>query len=755
MYIDIEYVKPNSVEFREYQINIAESAEKEHTLVVLPTGLGKTIIALLLIAKQLKKNDKKILFLAPTKPLVIQHARFLSDLLTLPSESVTVFTGEISPEKRTKNWAKSQIIVSTPQVIENDLLNRRIDLHDVSLLIFDEAHHATGKYAYVYIAEVFTTQATDGRILGITASPGNELEKILEICKNLSIDHIEIRTKHDKDVKPYVHELSIEWMKVDVPESFSYAVALAKKALKSRLQFLKNLNTIESSSVTSINKKKLIDAQKIIQTEIRSRTKPPKALFQAASKQSEALKLLYGIELLETQGVESVKRYFSRIRTEAGTKSGSKSSKNLLKDTIVLEFLSYLNSLVDEHPKRQTVADIVEEELEKNPDARIIVFTHFRDTSIMVLEKLKEIDTARPVRFIGQNVKTDDKGLSQKQQTEIIKKFRNGEYNVLVATSVAEEGLDIPSTDLVVFYEPIPSEIRTIQRRGRTARKQAGKMIILITKGTADEGYFWAAKRREKSMRSELELLRSKLDKEFSKASVIHSQQIKENQTTLQQYDSQVDKVRITVDHREYRSTVVRSLLKKGVIVQAEQLPVADYIVSSRIGIERKQVDDFLNSLMKGTLFSQLKKLRDAYARPFLIIEGIGLFTKRNINHHAIYGTFVSIIVDFGISIITTEDPGDTADLLFITAKREQKKKNKDIVLRGGKDRKTTNETLQFILEGFPYVSSVIAKRLLEHFGSIHALVNASEDELQEVHGVGKTIAGSLHHIINSEFTHQ
>ena len=193
--------------------------------------------------------------------------------------------------------------------------------------------------------------------------------------------------------------------------------------------------------------------------------------------------------------------------------------------------------------------------------------------------------------------------------------------------------------------------------------------------------------------------------------------------------------------------------MKKDVRIQPEQLDVGDYIVSSRIGIERKQVDDFLNSLVSGKLFSQLHRLRESYARPFLIIEGKGLFTKRNINHHAIYGTFVSIIVDFGISIITTEDSNDTADLLYTAAKREQRRNSKEVVLRGSKSKLSTSDTMQFIVEGFPNVSAVIAKRLLSHFGSIRALASASEKELQEVHGVGKKIAASIYSMINQEFS--
>ncbi len=753
MVIDLKNLKPNAVQFREYQVNIAASAEKENTLVVLPTGMGKTIIALFLIAKKLKTKKKKILFLAPTKPLVNQHVSTLKELLTISADDLVVFTGEVSPEKRKQQWNQARIIVSTPQVIENDLLSQRISLEDVSLIIFDEAHHATGKYAYVFIAEMYQKQSSHRHILGITASPGKEMDKILDVCSNLFIENVEIRTKHDPDVKPYVHDVHISWKQVSVPDDFKYATKLFKKALKKRLQFLKDLQVIESSSVSTISKKKLIDAQKKIQAEIRSRTNPPNSLFQAASVQSEALKLVYGLELFETQGVESTVRYFKRIRKEARSKSGSKSAKKLMTDTTVLEILAYLHSMTVEHPKLQTVADIVQNQVNEKPESRVIVFTHFRDTAAMVKQKLTDLTHVSPVRFVGQSGKGDDKGLTQKEQASIIECFKKGDYNVLIATSVAEEGLDIPSTDLVVFYEPIPSEIRNIQRRGRTARKMPGTIIILMTKGTADEGYFWAAKRREKQMRSDLELLRSKLKREFESAKSLKDKRSEPPQKTLKEYEKRKEGVHISVDHREYRSLVVRKLASKDVMVIPEQLEVADYVVSSRIGVERKQVDDFLNSLLNGKLFRQVQQLRQTYARPMLIIEGKGLFTKRNINPHAIFGSFISIIVDYGVSIITTESADDTADLLFVTAKREQRKMKKEVVLRGDKPPMSMDQHQQFIVEGLPMVSSVIAKRLLDYFGSIRAIVTASEQQLQEVPGVGKKIAAAIYDMVNRDFS--
>jgi Fanconi anemia group M protein len=757
VYIDHEFVTKNSVEFREYQINIADAALKKNTLVVLPTGLGKTVIALMLIAKKLANPNEKILFLAPTKPLVTQHTAFLQEFLTVPKEEIIIFTGEVSPEKRKELWDAHRIIVSTPQVIENDLLTGRINLGNVSLLIFDEAHHATGNYAYVFINQQYKLQHKHPHVFGMTASPGNDSEKILAICENLSIQHVEIRSKQDPDVEPYVHDISFSWKKITVPDDFLYAIQLMRNALSIRLKPLKEMELIDSDSVSTITKTKLLDAQKKVQMEIRSRVNPPTVLFTAAATQSEALKLYYAIEILQTQGVQSVRQYFQRMQLESSSKSGSKSSKHLMQDPLVLEAVAYLKSLQIEHPKLDAVEEIVAKQLGMKPDSLIIVFTHYRDTSIMVEERLTKNPLIRPIRFVGQGGKLNDKGLTQKQQADIVEKFRKGIYNVLIATSVAEEGLDIPSTELVIFYEPIPSEIRNIQRRGRTARKMPGKVVILITKGTPDEGYYWASKRREKQMRSELELLRAKIQTSFEKASsfplVVKEQ--RENQQVLESYDAGTDSIVIIVDHREYRSTVARLLTQKSLLVKPKMLDVGDYIVSSRIGVERKTVDDFLSSLISGKLFDQLQRLRGAYPRPILVLEGKGLFAKRNMNHHAIFGSLIAICVDFGIPILTTETPEETADLLFVMAKREQKQEQKPVALRGEKPSLALSEQQRFVVEGLPLISAVLAKRLLHHFGSIHALVNATPEELQEVFGVGKRIAQEVYRVLHEEFNEE
>jgi Fanconi anemia group M protein len=750
VYLHHDFIKQNLVERREYQYNIANSAANASTLVVLPTGMGKTIIALLVIAKELTK-EKNILFLSPTKPLVNQHAQTLTALLTL-DDSVAVFTGEVPPEKRITLWNSKRIIVSTPQVIENDLIARRYDLSKISRIIFDEAHRATGNYSYVFIADMFKKQQTERRCLAMTASPGNNLSEILEVCKNLEITNIEIRTKIDPDVRPYVHDLEIKWKEIPLPTEFNYTLQLLKKALAERLTILKNIGVLDSASVSLINRKKLLEIQQNIQLQLRSAPQPSQDLFKAASAQNAAIKLAHAIELLQTQGVNALHSYMTRLANEASSKGGSKASRDILRDPNVLEAIAYIKSLKIEHPKIQEIVNIVKDQFTRKKDSKIIVFTHYRDTSLYVLKQLENLPLAKPARFIGQAGRESDKGLTQKEQIDIIKRFKKDELNVLIATSVAEEGLDIPSTDLVVFYEPVPSEIRTIQRKGRTARQMAGKVIILITKGTPDEAYYWSSRQKERRMHQELEVLRNALRKKLHDPAAIYETAFRqENQKKLDEF-SKKSSIKIIVDHRESRSLVMRFLTQKDIIVEPQQLDVGDYIISSRIGIERKTIDDFLGSLIEGKLFVQMKNLRATYSRPLLLIEGEGLLTKRNISHNAIFGSFVSIIVDFGIPIITTQSPQETADFLAVMAQREQKEGDRAVAIRGEKTARTISEQQQFLVEGLPNVSAVLAQRLLQHFGSVRSLANATEEELCKITGIGKNIATDILKILNAEY---
>ncbi|MCX6748074.1 MAG: DEAD/DEAH box helicase family protein [Candidatus Pacearchaeota archaeon] len=173
---------------RKYQEEIFSSCKDKNCLVVLPTGLGKTLISLMLtIDRMTKFPDEKILFLAPTRPLAEQHLKYFKKNLPELFATMELFTGKTQADARKELWQNAEIIFSTPQCIENDLENQLYSLKDVSLLVIDECHRCLKNYAYTKVAQTYNSQAKHPRLLGLTASPGHEKEKINKILENMNI----------------------------------------------------------------------------------------------------------------------------------------------------------------------------------------------------------------------------------------------------------------------------------------------------------------------------------------------------------------------------------------------------------------------------------------------------------------------------------------------------------------------------------------------------------------------------------------
>ena len=187
---------------------------------------------------------------------------------------------------------------------------------------------------------------------------------------------------------------------------------------------------------------------------------------------------------------------------------GERSTSRFLKKQVIHNFRQSVKDMNECHPKSAIVRQLVEEHLEKHPDERILIFSEYRDTVDHLVEDLNQIPIAQVDRFIGQSKRGKREGMTQKQQLEQLERFRNGEMNVLVATSVGEEGLDVPSASMVLFYEPVPSAIRAIQRRGRTARQRSGSVHVLVANDTRDVHVFHASRNREKRMHSVLARMR-------------------------------------------------------------------------------------------------------------------------------------------------------------------------------------------------------------------------------------------------------
>jgi len=727
---------------RLYQETILATAVNKNTLVVLPTGMGKTNIFLMLAAHRLRLfPSSKVLFIGPTRPLIDQYLSVFKENFEINENEMAVFTGMVSPVKREELWKKSKIIFSTPQGLENDIISGRINLEEVCLLGIDEAHRAVGDYAYVFVAKQYQKKARFPRILALTASPGSDMERIEEVCKNLYIEDVEVRTEDDPDVKPYVMEIDINWVKVELPPDFLDAQKFLKNFLKERIEKLKKWGILHRANLQYVSKTDLL----ALQGQLRGRAASGEkdfVLWTAISVLAEVMKVYHALELLETQGVVALYKYMQKLNNEAQT-SSVKAVKNVVKDLNFRSALIKVQKLWEqkfEHPKLVELQRIIEKEIKEDKDVKIIVFNQYRDNALDIKEKLNKIGNIKAEIFVGQ-LKKGETGYTQKEQKAVLDKFRVGEFNILVATSVGEEGLDVPKVDLVIFYEPIPSAIRHIQRRGRTGRQEKGRVIVLMTKGTRDEGYRWSAHHKEKRMHRNLWKLKNKV------------LALKKPEVSLEKYVPEEEKLKIFADYREKDSGVIKELIDLGVSLKLEKLENADYILSSRVGVEFKTVEDFVNSIVDGRLLQQAKELKNSFERPLVIIEGNeDIYSVRNVHANAIRGMLATIAVSYGIPILYSRNLKETASFLQIIAKREQEEAGKDFTPHAEKRIFSLKEQQEYVVSSLPGVGMALAKPLLQKFKTIKRLVNAKKEQLEKVEKIGPKKAEAIKDVVEKEY---
>ncbi|MFH1212345.1 MAG: DEAD/DEAH box helicase [Candidatus Woesearchaeota archaeon] len=723
---------------RLYQQTIFAEAAKKNLLAVLPTGLGKTAIAFMLAALRLQQYPNlKVLLLAPTRPLIQQHHDTFLRHLDIAPKQFSMFTGFVAPEKRAELWKNSRAIFSTPQTIENDIITKRIDLKECCLIVFDEAHRAVGDYAYKFIAEQYNN-APFPRILALTASPGSDKETIRTVCSNLHIEAIEARDEADPDVSAYVKEVKIDWIPVVLPEEFKIIKKHLEDCFFSKLALLKEYL---GHDVSAYNKVELLKLQSQLQAKIAGGDRDFDAM-KGISSLAEALKVQHALDLLETQGLEQLKAYLTGLQEQA-VSSKVKAVKNLVIDQNFLAALVHTGRCIEkkiDHPKLLFLKEFVKKEIEQYKDARIIIFTQFRE-SVMRIKAVLDSAGFSNKAFVGQ-AKKNNTGLSQKEQKDIITEFSNGGFNCLVSTSVGEEGLDIPEVDLVMFYEPIPSAIRTVQRRGRTGRNREGRVIVLMTKNTRDEAYRWVAHHKEKRMHRSIDSLKDILGND-----PIFGQK-KEN--TLLTF-VEPGNVTIYVDHREKASALVKELISLGINIDLKTLEIGDYLLSDSVVVEYKRVPDFVDSIIDGRLLSQLKSMV-SYKKPLLIIEGTeDLYSQRNIHPNAIRGMLSTITVSYRIPLLFTKNHKETAGLMFIIARREQDPDKKDFQMHQSKPL-TLKEQQEYIASSLPGIGMSIARPLLLHFKSLKSIFNATVKELETVDFIGKKKAAKIREVLDEPY---
>ena len=491
-------VRWDRLERREYQVELAALATGENLLCILPTALGKTVVAELAAAHFLLHHwDRRVLVMAPTRPLVLQHrSTFLRDLRLRPGLTAVV-TGEVPPAERAPLWSSGvRVFFSTPQTVQNDL--GRVDLSSFSLLVFDEAHHCRKNYAYGKVAEAYLRACGDPHILALTASPGSTEERVREMCSRLGIERVEARGEGSPEVLPYVNPVRVEYREVELPEPYLRLSSLLQERWRGYLRELEARHVLPKPA-GEMRGKDVVELSKKLQ----SQAEAEPHLWEAVKICTKAMGVFRMRSLAESQGREAAVAYLKRL---AG---GEKRSHRELLAEMLGEGIHRAVLGLPDHPKLEALGREVLLQRSTRPGSRIMVFTQYRDTARALVERLRGWGVPAE-RFVGQASRGEDEGMDQGEQERILSRFREGEVECLVCTQVGEEGIDVPSCDLVVFYEPVPSEIRFIQRKGRTGRVRAGRVVVLVS-GPLDRAARWQSLRRERMMREIVERLNAQL----------------------------------------------------------------------------------------------------------------------------------------------------------------------------------------------------------------------------------------------------
>jgi len=473
-FIEHKLIKPNSIEIREYQTNLANDVKNQNCLIVLPTGLGKTTIALQVIVDYMQNGTGGVLFLAPTRVLVNQHYEFLKENLLIAD--IGIVTGEDLLSKRKKKWMNS-VVCATPEITKNDFARNMVSPNQFALVVFDEAHRTVGDYAYSIIAKYF--QNTDTRILAMTATLPSEKEKAKEIVTRLRIKNLIERSDESPDVKPYIQKTETEWVRVDLTKEMKAIQMCIKLALEERYKELRK-NGLRLSDNKSLSQ--LLNARQYVLTQNRRSAKP---LFTA-------IRITYALNIFEAHGITSFLKFCDRTKEKkgAGIKDLFEIDPNFTR-AISLAKNQQSNGL--EHPKIDRLVDILHD-----VKSKVLIFSSYRDSVNVIHQKLLDMNISAEI-LIG---KSGETGLKQKKQIETVQRFRDGVTKALIATRVGEEGLDISEVNLVIFYDNVPSSIRFVQRKGRTGRKDKGRLIVLIAKNTIDETYYFIGKRKIESAKN-------------------------------------------------------------------------------------------------------------------------------------------------------------------------------------------------------------------------------------------------------------
>lgn len=538
------FIYPSNMPYREYQYEIIRNALVHNLLCALPTGLGKTFIASVVMLNYFRwYKNAKIIFMAPTKPLVSQQIDACLGITGLPRSECCVLIGSgVKQRDRELEWQSKRVFFATPQIVELDLHAEILDPRDIVLLVVDEAHHTTGKYAYGTVIQRILESHQAFRVLGLTATPASKVEGVQGVVKNLLVSRLEVRSEESKEIKKYMHDREVVKIHVEPGPDIQRILKAVGEILAPTLRSLSEAGILANTDVSKITLFGIKTSLERHVKRMRMANASPALQFKYRGTGAVLASVAHATQLLQHQGIT---QFYDTLRRkddeEQARKEMTKSYSQVCGDlhsvfTLTKQIMEKDGYLA--HPKlvylkqeleaffrtkkqataAMTISDSSVSGLRttsKSDNAKLktdengnlslskpsnapkpivrscIIFAKYRSTINVIMDHLAGVEGVKPHIFIGQAPTKEDKekagkGMTQKQQQNVIKRFRAGEINTLVATSIAEEGLDIGQVDLIVCYDSNASPISSLQRMGRTGRARDGKVVMLMTEKEAD-----------------------------------------------------------------------------------------------------------------------------------------------------------------------------------------------------------------------------------------------------------------------------
>ncbi|XP_028995412.1 Fanconi anemia group M protein isoform X2 [Betta splendens] len=507
------WIYPTNYPIRGYQLKMSEAALFQNTLVCLPTGLGKTFIASVVMYNFYRWYPTgKIVFMAPTKPLVSQQIEACYKVMGIPQEHMAELTGSTVARQRQEVWRSKRVFFLTPQVMVNDLSRDTCPAQQVKCVVIDEAHKALGNHAYCQVVRQLSSQTLQFRILALSATPGGDTKSVQSVISNLLISHIELRSEESPDILAHSHQRSVEKVVVPLGEALSAYQARYLQVLEKFISRLVQNRVMGHKDLRTLTKYQLILARD------QFRKNPPahiQGLQQGMLEGDFALciSLYHGYELLMQMGLRSLFFYIQGIMD--GSREMTRARNELQRTPSFMDLYSDMEKTFvkpsagpDEpfnysHPKLEKLEEVVlqhfrlwaESSANNNgPQAvstRVMIFSSFRESVQEIAAMLNHhTPLIRVMTFMGQaSAGKGVKGFTQKEQLEVVHRFRQGGFNTLVSTCVGEEGLDIGEVDLIVCFDAQKNPIRLVQRMGRTGRKRQGRIVVILAEGREERTY--------------------------------------------------------------------------------------------------------------------------------------------------------------------------------------------------------------------------------------------------------------------------